>query len=167
MYNLINLFIHSIIVMDSNKGYSGASAKALGVIWINNKPQFSQQDIIEMIIHEFVHNLCFIDEISYIHYSNYKLMLKKENLAEASPGTKKPLKDVIHRIVVLIELIMFRLKFFSNKNQDFLYHAPTSSLILQAKQSINSIYCTIDYKSILSERSHNILKRCQEVIKQI
>ncbi len=167
LYKLLDLFIHSIIIMDANQGYSGASAAALGTIWINNKSYFTQQDVIEMLIHEFTHNLFFVDEIVNTHYLFHDLFFDEENFIVTSLGVKKPIKDVMHRIIVSVELLLSRENFLSHDSLNITYHSQTPILLQQVKDLIFSVYNIRDYDLILSDRAKDILIRCSNVVQQM
>jgi hypothetical protein len=136
---LIHLVIHTIFTFPSKLAGGGSTSAAIGCIWVDIRSHWKEQDVLEFLIHETTHNLVFIDEICYSHYTSYQEIAKKENFARSAILNKpRPLDKVFHSILVSTEVLSFRQEHFGHPDKPCL-HPPTHILFDQTNQSIDSI----------------------------
>jgi hypothetical protein len=97
------------IVLDSLKSYGSASASdCIGIISINCKNSFTEIDIEEMIIHELVHNLIFIDNLNHTHFKK-SFNLNKYLVFSPIRETSRRIDLSFHAFLVSLELLNLRL----------------------------------------------------------
>lgn len=163
-FDILNLVIHAIFFHNSIKAGGGSTSNAVGVIWLNNKKDWSIGDLAELLIHELTHNLVFLDEIRYLHITDYKLLTQPENYAlSAILKTKRPLDKVFHSIVVAAEVLMARDTFIGHQTNPRV-HPPSDSLRYNAMNSLNSLYALPNIDSLLTSRGLEIMSRAKECL---
>ena len=74
LYALFQLTIEKIFYAGSSKAGGGSSSAAIGCIWLNSRPSWTEQDYLEFFAHELTHNLVFLDERREPHYPHYELL---------------------------------------------------------------------------------------------
>ncbi|MBS0621690.1 MAG: hypothetical protein JSR80_01870 [Verrucomicrobia bacterium] len=156
---LVSLIIHTIFSFPSKFAGGGSTSAAIGCIWVHLRPHWKEQDILEFLVHETTHNLVFIDELCYTHYTSYTDIAKQENFARSAILNKpRRLDKVFHSILVSVEVLLFREEHFGHPDQPCL-HPPTSILLEQTCKSIDSI---MEFKDLLTERARYLLKLTEE-----
>jgi len=111
--SIFELVIHSIIVrepktIDGRITHSSSATTAVGVIWLSIVDGLSKHDIQELLVHELIHQLLFIDDFVHSQF-DYAEMSKEENFGITGISlTRRPLDIVIHSLVVAAELVMAR-----------------------------------------------------------
>lgn len=161
-YSLINLTINTIFSAPSQLAGGGSTSAAIGCIWVNLRPHWNNQDILEFLIHETIHNLVFIDELCYTHYSDYSQLAKKENFSWSAILNKlRPLDKVFHSIVVSTEVLLFREHHIGHPFHPCL-HPTTDVMLDQTLNSINYLKENVHIKNLLSDRAFYLLNLCEE-----
>ena len=97
LYFLIQLAINSLFFARSPHQGGGSTSNAIGVIWCSNRPEWTIIDRVEFFMHELTHNLLFIDELKYGHYTSLAQLADPENFAPSSIlKEKRPLDKALH-----------------------------------------------------------------------
>ncbi|PCI92434.1 hypothetical protein COB11_07410 [Candidatus Aerophobetes bacterium] len=165
--NLVDIVIHTFFSAQSKLAGGGSTSAAIGCIWIDLRPKWSTQDVLEFIIHETTHNLVFIDEFCFRHYRSYEDVAKSENFAWSAILCKtRPLDKVFHSIVVSLEVLLFREKVLGHPERPIL-HPPTPILLEQTRKSILSINKNAQIESLLTNRSKFLLNKCLDQLETI
>lgn len=158
--NLYELFINTVNYLffaDSSLAGGGSSSAAIGCIWINPKNNWTVQDITELFVHELTHNLLFLDERRYSHYSDYKQLTNPNYFAHSSILKRaRPLDKVVHSFVVAAEVLEFRQRHFSNSNITTIH--PSTETILENFDKT--------YKSLREIPDTLLTKRAWEIIEK-
>lgn len=151
LYHLFDLCIHSIIVTDSHKNsegfqaHGGTSNKCIGLIWVTLKDTLTDQDIVELLIHELTHTLVFIDEICNPQF-NYEHITKKWSWAKSAILNRlRPMDKVVHSIIVSHEILSTRNQLFNNQ-EDLTVHPTSYFMMTSIKKAIHSVL-NHDYKN--------------------
>lgn len=117
---LFNLCVHGILLAGSKANKSGLAAHGgssntcVGLIWLSLKDSLSQQDIVEMLIHELTHTLVFLDEMNFEHF-DYPEMTTAKNWSMSSILKRpRPMDKVLHSIIVSTEILHARTHFLPN-----------------------------------------------------
>lgn len=109
LYSVFQLVIHTLFYARSKDSGGGSVSDAIGAIWCSNKKSWNTHDLAEFLVHEFTHNLVFLDEICYKHYYDYDIIAKPENYAlSAILNRNRPLDKVFHSLIVAFEVLQFR-----------------------------------------------------------
>lgn len=113
LFSLFNLTIHSIFIRNDKRILKAASGKqggsssgAIGVIWLTVNDNINEFDLADLLIHEMIHHLMFIDELNYppLTYSEFQ---KKENGVHPSTlRLNRPLDKMVQGIIASTELIL-------------------------------------------------------------
>lgn len=161
---LIDLVIHTIFTFPSKLAGGGSTSAAIGCIWADIRPSWVEQDILEFLVHETTHNLVFIDELCFTHYTSYPDIARSDNFAQSAILNKpRPLDKVFHSILVSTEILLFRQDNFGHPEKPCL-HPPSHVLLSQTSQSIDSIK---EVESFLTDRAKYLLVQCIESLKSI
>jgi hypothetical protein len=166
-YQLLNLTINTIFSAPSKLAGGGSTSAAIGCIWVNLRPHWKSEDVLEFLVHETTHNLVFLDELYYSHYSNYAMLSKEENFSwSAILNKQRPLDKVFHSIVVSTEVLLFREHYLGHLDHSCL-HPTTDIMLEQTKNSISYRNQKPHLKILLTKRANQLLEICQEKIQQI
>ncbi len=106
---LIKIVFRYLLFGTSSKAHGGSTSNALGVLWMNPSLKWTMQDYCEFLVHEVTHQLLFLDERVYGHYSDYPAISRKENFAFSTILKKRrPLDKVIHSYFVGQNILRYR-----------------------------------------------------------
>jgi len=162
IHQLFNLTIDSLFMRHSKGSGGGSTSNAVGVIWINCRSNWSQQDLVELLVHELTHNLVFIDELRHLHFTNYKLIALQENFAKSAIlQIKRPIDKVFHSIVVATEVLLLR-KNHLGEPLDPKVHPPSDKMLRQTRESLDSLRGLPKYETLLTERGKMIMQKCSD-----
>jgi hypothetical protein len=166
-YELFNLTIDSLFMRHSKDSGGGSTSNAVGVIWINYRTHWSEQDLIELLVHELTHNLVFIDELRHLHFTNYKEIALEENFAKSAIlHIKRPIDKVFHSIVVATEVLLLRRNHLGEP-QDPKVHPPSDKMLRQTRESLDSLRELPKYETLLTTRGKMIIQKCDDHLKMI
>lgn len=166
-YEVIELVIHTIFSAPSKYAGGGSTSAAIGCIWIDSRPHWNNQDFMEFLIHETTHNLVFLDELCFTHYTNYSEIAKKENFSWSAILNKpRPLDKVFHSIIVGTEVISFRNDYVGHPLNPHL-HPPTDILLEQTLHSILYLEENSHLKRLLTSRAQALLSGCLEILEPV
>ncbi len=130
LYRLFDLVIHTVFYHRSQNSGGGSISSAPGVIWCSPKRTWSQFDLAEFLVHELTHNILFLDERRYEHYSDPEALFARENFpVSAVLGIPRPLDRAFHSLVVATEVLCFRAQ---NGEPDAPVVHPTSPVLLES-----------------------------------
>ena len=166
---LFSLAIHSIVVSDSKrnkdglKAYGGSTSNLVGLVWLTLKDSLSNQDIVELLIHELTHTLVFLDELNFGHF-NYENITKREFWARSTILNRpRPIDKVVHSIVVGGEILNARQSFLPN-TEVLTVHPQSELLKANALASIESVLSLPNVKKICLPRSLEIVEEYRSKI---
>lgn len=166
-HDLINLVINVIFSAPSKLAGGGSTSAAIGCIWVNLRLHWQEIDIFEFLVHETTHNLVFLDELCYQHYTDYTLLGDKNNFSWSAILNKlRPLDKVFHSIIVSTEVLLFRNQHLGHPIKPCL-HPPSEIMLQQTIQAISYLKERPDLRSLLSERAKFLLQLCEEKLNTI
>lgn len=166
-YETTKLVIETIFSASSKLAGGGSTSAAIGCIWINLRKHWQEQDVLEFLVHETTHNLVFIDELCFGHYTDYAQLVKEENFSlSAILNRPRPLDKVFHSIIVSTEVLLFRNQHFGHPSAPCL-HPPTKIMLEQAVRSIEFLKQTSHLQPLLSQRAWSLLNLCEENLKTL
>ena len=168
LHEVINLVFTTIFYAHSSHQGGGSTSNAIGLLWCANKPNWDSNDVAEFLVHEFTHQLMFIDEMRYGHYPSLSKLRDKDTFARSTIlKEKRPLDKVIHSLVVAIEVLMFRLK-FNISPEGSNVHPSNEKIIFSAKNTIEDLYVLVEKRpELFLPRFVEILNKCDEFIKSV
>ncbi|MEU9418386.1 HEXXH motif-containing putative peptide modification protein [Streptomyces sp. NPDC048272] len=160
------LVIHSVFLKQTNRldngsaAHGGSSSNAIGSIWLSLNDTLTQNDVMELFIHELTHHLLFIDEYSHNHFV-YEEIGKKENYAlSAIRGTHRPLDKVIHSIVVATELVTARERYLGHGGSELEVHPESHKILEDTLASCASVLALENLEKLVSDRAIDFVKSC-------
>lgn len=172
LYELYSFVNHSFIISELNyelgapKSYGGSSSRCIGLSWFTFPENINEIDAVELIFHEYIHHLVFIDEMNYGHF-NYELMPNPDFWAFSSILKRiRPMDKVVHSIIVAGELLLFRKRFRWNGEKTNI-HPNSSHLIESFQKSINSVLQHPFREKICLPRTLSIISYYNEIIKEL
>lgn len=167
LHTLFDLVIHSIFFANSKLSGGGTVSSGIGVLWLNNRPHWSQQDLIELLIHEMTHTLVFIDEVAHVHITDYRIVADEENFAlSAILKRRRPVDKVYHSILVSIEVIESRLDFLEEPCSPKV-HPKTQQLFQQTQDSLESLFSVKQFGKIFSPRGQELMLLCEKRLQEL
>jgi len=161
LFAIFNLVVNMIFSGPSDTAGGGSTSGAIGCIWINPRPHWTQSDFFEFFVHEFTHNLVFLDELRYRHYTNYSSIIMEENYSpSAILAKKRPLDKVFHSILVSTEVLLTRQTLLGHPETPRV-HPPTQIMLEQCLFAIHSLEENPGIFSLLTERAKTLLTMCK------
>lgn len=165
---LFELSVHSILLCGSEKNQENSSAhggttnKCIGLIWLNLKNEMTEQNIIEMLIHELTHTLVFLDELNFEHF-NYDNISRKEYWAVSSIlKRQRPMDKVIHSVLVSMEILYARKNYLPYTSEEGLVHPLTSTLTKNVENSLSSVLDHPLLPEVCLPRAIELMKNAKE-----
>jgi len=103
-------FLIKLIVINGLKTYTeGTTEDTLGLSVMDFKDSFTQQDFIELVVHQLTHMLVFLDHIDDSHIDpDVKDKMIKTELPSKLGGNLFPAYIAFHSFIVGIEILSFR-----------------------------------------------------------
>ena len=167
VYSALQTAVDSIFLRRSDVSGGGSTSNAIGVIWINHRDHWSQNDIIELLVHELTHNLVFIDELRYLHYQDYNKIVDEKNYSySAILQTKRPIDKVVHSIIVATEVVSLR-KNHLGEPKNPCVHPPSTKIIEQTLSAYDSLISMPNYNELTTERSRHLMDSCASILKSM
>lgn len=166
-YDVFKLNIHTVFSAPSAVAGGGSTSGAVGVIWSNPQDHWQEQDIFEILIHEYTHNAMFIDELCSQHYVSLKEVAKEENYTiSAILKKRRPLDKVLHALAVGVEVLAARHYVLGHPTKPCA-HPPTEMLLLQTEKSIESIRELKNLDALLTLKGKEVVDRCERLMLKI
>lgn len=156
---IFNLTVASVFNARSKNAGGGTTSACIGVIWCDNRPNWTAVDQLEFFIHELTHTLLFLDERRFVHYKNLDDIVKDENYAySAILCAKRPLDKVVHSIVVATEILLVRDAFLGHEHQ-FKLHPNSATM---QRKTLDSIADALNFSHMLTARTIELLHICKD-----
>lgn len=159
--SLLRMFdrvIHTLFFHRSRNSGGGSVSSAPGTIWCSPRRHWSLADTAEFLVHEFTHNMLFLDERRFEHYVDPQVLQQPENFAvSAVLKIPRPLDRAFHSLVVASEVLSFREE---NGEPDSPHvHPSTQELARACQGTIDGIRAVIGEKPLVTPRFMDILER--------
>jgi hypothetical protein len=154
---LFDLVFNYYFFAYSKKAVGGSTSGGLGILWLNPRPEWQLQDFVEIIVHELTHQLLFIDERRFRHYSDYPAMSLKENFAYSTILNKsRPMDKVIHSYFVGFNVLKFRQQYFG-ENSVPMVHPSSGKIAESLERTLASL--TSAQEQLMTERLRNLISQ--------
>ena len=158
---LFDLVIHTLFFHRSRESGGGSVSSAPGTIWCSVRRNWSLPDICEFLVHEFTHNMLFLDERRFEHFRDPLLLQKPENFAvSAVLKIPRPLDRAFHSLVVASEVLSFRDE--NGEPETPHVHPCTHDLARACQATLDGIRTVIEDKDLVTPRCLEILERVEE-----
>ena len=169
---IFSLVIQSVFITKSNitpLGYSshgGSASGAIGSIWLSMHKNIYFDDVMELLVHELIHHLLFLDELVHSHF-NYKKILLEENFAYSSIlNRNRPLDKVVHSMVVATEVVLARFTFLGESDSIYI-HPDSETMLRNVVKSYESVHALKKLDDLLTARSLEIIERCHNTCQSL
>jgi hypothetical protein len=142
----------------------GTTSQALGILWADPRPAWSERDLLEFLIHELTHTLVFLDEWRHPQFTSREALAERSNYAlSAIRRTERPLDKTLHSIVVGTEVLLAREEALGHTSRDGLHpgSAELRSTIIESIASIRKVGARNDS---LAARGWELLDRCDSAL---
>jgi hypothetical protein len=159
LYQLFQLAVHTIFFYPTKTIKGGTNGFAIGALWINPRPKWSESDLIEILIHESTHNYIFLDELAHKHYPDYLKMIKYQSWSPTR-HEMRPLNKVCHASLVNVELLLLREQLIGHPQSEGL-HGNTKKLKEETSFAIDELLKSDEAKSLMTTRMHYLLSTAQ------
>jgi hypothetical protein len=157
---VFDLVIHTLFFHRSRHSGGGSVSSAPGAIWCSPRRQWSLTDTAEFLVHEFTHNMLFLDERRFEHYVNPQVLQQPENFAvSAVLKMPRPLDRAFHSLVVASEVLAFREE--NGEPETPQVHPATSELIQACQGTLDGIRAVISQRALVTRRFMEILERVE------
>jgi len=161
---VFDLVIHTLFFHRSRNSGGGSVSSAPGVIWCSPRRTWSPDDMAEFLVHEFTHNMLFLDERRYEHYKDPQLLADPEMFAvSAVLKIPRPLDRTFHSLVVASEVLSFREE--NGEPAAPLVHPSTQELLRSCRSTIDGIRAVIARKSLVTPRFLEVLEKVDEQVR--
>lgn len=166
--SLVNLVVDSIFWSSPTRGYgSETRSTALGVVWLNVAPHWSDLAICEVLVHETTHSLVFVDERRHGHYRDVEAMMHPEHFVQSAIRTEpRPLYASLHSVLVGVELLYWR-RHASEVEQGRGPHPESAALAINTKRAIESIRALRGLDDIALPRVHTLIEIADERLQKL
>jgi hypothetical protein len=158
--NFLDLSVERIFVDGSDVAAGGTTSDAVGLVWSNPHPEFSDTDLAEFLAHEMTHTLMFLDEWLLGHYTRPLTHDESTWCHSAILKKKRPIDKVLHSIVVASEIVLLRQTYLGEPEAPKA-HPPSHRIKQAIADSIDSIKDVQRRSGILAERALDLLDRVE------
>lgn len=164
---LFRLVFNTIFSLPSVEAGGGTASSAIGVLWVNQRPTWSENDMIEFLIHEMTHNLVFLDERRFSHYVDLQKAVDKENWAlSAVLGRQRPIDKSVHSLIVATEILLFREK-FTGHNGRYRVHPPSDILKDKSLRCAESLLNLKNIDELCRPRFIELTTMCRDTLQSL
>ena len=161
---MLTTIVTDVFILPSTVARAGSTSQAVGVIWLNPKLSFPTPDLMEILIHEFIHQAMFLDELRHGHYSYGAISDRATWAMSAILNKARPLDKVLHSIVVATEVLLFR-HLHIGQPAFPRAHPPTGIMLQQLEESLSSVEsATRKFPSILTPRAKELVSNVRDIL---
>ncbi len=170
LFQIFMLIVNKIVVTKSNnnslgkKTKGGSSQTNIGVIWIALDESYTAYDFSELLVHELIHSLVFLDEIRYRHFDYKEIENEITFSKSAILDMKRPLDKVLHSIVVSTGVLHFRK---TNNIKNSKVHPETKTILSSTLNSISEIENNPNASITMLSRSFDLVSLSKRKIQEI
>lgn len=156
-----NLSFNSIFHSDSKIASGGTTSSAVGILFIDPRDYWIEEDYYEFLIHELGHTVLFLQEWRFGLFSS-QLRLKDSNTFALSAirGELRPMDKAFHSALVATDVLLFREKVIGH-NHNFTLHPNTNKLISMVNSSFESMLEVNKKENILTKHALLLISRSQ------
>lgn len=158
--DFLDLSVERIFVDGSDVAAGGTTSDAVGLVWSNPHPQFSDMDLAEFLAHEMTHTLMFLDEWLLGHYTRPLTHDESTWCHSAILKKKRPIDKVLHSIVVASEIVLLRQEYLGEPESPKA-HPPSQKIKQAVAESMTSIRDVQRRSGILADRALELLDRVE------
>ncbi|MCD9123637.1 HEXXH motif-containing putative peptide modification protein [Cupriavidus sp. UGS-1] len=164
---LFDIIVTDILLRPSAVAKGGSTSQAIGLIWLNPRPDYGPDDVVEILVHELTHHAMFLDELRHAHY-NYSLLFDSDTwTTSAILRTPRPLDKVLHSIVVAAEVLLFRERCSGHPAAPRV-HPPSHLMLEQLRESIQSTKKTLSlHPEAFRPRATALLRQAASVLDEL
>ncbi len=154
--SLFDLVIHTMFYHRSSQSSGGSVSSALGVIWCSPKRSWTNVDAAEFLLHEFTHNLIFLDERRHQYFTSFDDLADTNNWAVSAVLKKRrPLDKCLHSLIVANEILTHRS--VVGQPADPKVHPPSIELHRSSLACLDSLKQACDNMRIVQPRLIELL----------
>lgn len=162
---LLKLTFNTIFSLPSVEAGGGSASSTIGVLWANPRSTWSENDVIEFLVHELAHNLVFLDERRFSHYIDLNAAIQEENWAlSAILGRLRPIDKGLHSLIVATEVLLFRDTFTGHSGEPYRVHPPSALLKTKALTCADSLMSLKNREGLFQPRFIELIQMCQDKI---
>lgn len=128
LYRLCMFLVRIVVLNQLNSHTNGTTFDTLGVVFLDFKDNYDQEDFIELLIHQVVHMLYFLEHRVQPHiFIEHESKMIETNLKYVRGGTAFPAYLAFHSYLVGVEILQYRLHYGL---QDYFrnYHGSTDRI---------------------------------------
>lgn len=164
---LFKLVFNTIFSLPSVAAGGGTASSAIGVLWVNQRATWTENDVIEFLIHEMTHNLVFLDERRYSHYVDLQKAVSKENWAlSAVLGRLRPIDKSVHSLMVATEILLFRDRFTGHDNR-YRVHPPSGMMREKSLRCAESLLGLKNISELCRPRFIELTLMCKDRLENL
>lgn len=161
LYDLANFIIKIIFVTQLKSYTNGTTSETIGFSLMDFKDEYMEADFIELVIHQLIHMILFIDDYSDDHMLNHnKCKMIETNLKYKLGGNMFPAYLAFHSYIVGVEVLAFRkhiMGFDFNGN----YHGTTKRIVKVCNEFKAAL---LNNKILFTKRGELILGRANSLL---
>ena len=130
-----------LVLLANASGLAGGTASTVpGVLWAVPKRHWTEADLREFFLHEFVHMTLNLEERRFGFYIDMAVVQQPRYMAaSAIRGDARHLDKVFHSIVVATELLLARLHWPNWSEGDRQLHPDTATMYASLERSFNEL----------------------------
>lgn len=140
-------------------GGTSVNPSFVGVMCAYYDMTAEENAIPELFIHEFTHNILFLDEFRYKHYHDIESLNHPSTFVTTTDRGDVPFERWFHALIVYAEIIHARDKYIGHDVR-VTQHEPTDILISRAKVEIVNAKKNKLLSKILTDRAIELLHSC-------
>ncbi|MEG9884453.1 MAG: hypothetical protein V6Z86_07535 [Hyphomicrobiales bacterium] len=137
------------------------------MIFINSSPRLTVNDVIELLVHEFTHNLLFIDETNHVQF-DYDSIMKPDYFSKSAIlNTQRPLDKVVHSIVVSAQIIIFRQRYGKlYKLSQVSIHPKTDVMLETTQEAIAELLAGENKRKLMTDHTIELVEQARDRVFQ-
>ncbi len=155
--DLFKLIVRTLFYVRSHSDGGGSVSSAVGTIWCSPKTNWSSQDFLEFLIHEFTHQLMFLDELRFGHHPHMEDIANPDNFCISSIlKCKRPLDKTFHSLVVAYEIVQMRAQYLGEPENPRA-HPPTPALLQSIQDTLDSLEAIALPRNLLTPHAQDLM----------
>lgn len=155
--SLFDFVVHTLFYQRSEQSGGGSTSASIGVIWCANRRDWTTQEVKEFLVHEFAHNLLFLDERAHRHYLDFDQIAQSSNWIKSTILLRnRPLDKVVHSVVVAYDVLCYRDRHGVVEANNL--HGSSNDLVAAMRQTIDELDDKPEVNQLLTPRSTWILR---------
>lgn len=165
LYQVINFIVKLIVVNTFKENIESTTQETIGLAVLHFKDDYTQNDFMELLVHQLAHMLLFIDNTIVPHMYEtryYDYPIETHSIKFVAGGTQFPAYIAFHSFIVACEVLLFRCKIV-DATATYSRHGSISKIIQLCYRFYKALS---QHKELFTPKANEIREKAYSLIEE-